>query len=139
MTSATCPSCGKALKPGAVICVQCGFDLRTGQKLTTEVISGTVGRTRPEGQQKFACEKYHICQLQGLSTKILVCDDNEEVVAYIHGRAHPLWTCFSVVVAVPLFFLVPVESSALWPSQPVPQKKSSVLNAAIVASLSTFA
>lgn len=108
MTSATCPSCGKALMPGAVLCVQCGFDLRTGQKLTTEVISGAVGHTRPEGQQKFAREKYQICQMQGLSTKILVCDDNEEVVAYIHGRAHPLWTCFTVVVAVPLFFLVPV-------------------------------
>src|SRR5262245_52825873 len=28
-----CPSCGAVLPPRAVLCVNCGFNLRTGQKL----------------------------------------------------------------------------------------------------------
>ena len=31
----TCPSCGGGLAPVAVICVNCGLNLRTGQKLQT--------------------------------------------------------------------------------------------------------
>ena len=38
-----------------------------------------------------------------------------------------------------LLFTVPVAISTRWPSQPVPQKKSSVVKAATVASLSTLA
>lgn len=30
-----CPSCGKALKRGAVLCVECGFNLQTGQRLAS--------------------------------------------------------------------------------------------------------
>jgi hypothetical protein len=30
-----CPSCRKALPAGAVICVQCGFNLQTGQRMST--------------------------------------------------------------------------------------------------------
>ena len=108
MASATCPSCGKALNSAAVLCIECGFDLRTGQKLDTEVVSGAASHERLGDQERFACEKYNLCQLQGVSTKILVCDNNEEVVAYIHGRARPFWTCFTVLVAAPMFFLVPV-------------------------------
>lgn len=33
----TCPDCGAALKQGAVLCVQCGLDLRVGKKLSTVV------------------------------------------------------------------------------------------------------
>lgn len=107
MASAICPSCGGALRSGAVLCVECGFDLRTGQKLQTRVRLRPVGRERPGEQERFTRDKYNLCQLQGASTKILVCDEDEEVVAYVHGRAHPLWTCFTVLVAAPLFFLVP--------------------------------
>lgn len=32
-----CPSCGNALRPGAVICVNCGYNLKEGRKLTTEI------------------------------------------------------------------------------------------------------
>jgi uncharacterized protein DUF4339 len=30
----TCPSCRTNLQPAAVVCIRCGFDLRTGKKLT---------------------------------------------------------------------------------------------------------
>ncbi|NQT15869.1 MAG: hypothetical protein HQ582_24145 [Planctomycetes bacterium] len=36
-TSSECPRCNASLIPGAVLCVRCGMDLRTGQKLTTAV------------------------------------------------------------------------------------------------------
>ncbi len=32
-----CPSCQAPLDENAVICVQCGLDLRTGKKLTTDM------------------------------------------------------------------------------------------------------
>lgn len=34
---ATCPECGQSVKPGAVICVGCGFNLKAGQKMQTDV------------------------------------------------------------------------------------------------------
>lgn len=30
-----CPSCGSGMQPGAVLCVTCGFNLKTGQKMNT--------------------------------------------------------------------------------------------------------
>lgn len=33
-TGKTCPSCGANLQPAAVLCIRCGFDLRTAKKLT---------------------------------------------------------------------------------------------------------
>ncbi len=35
-TPPDCPACGKALAPGAVLCIECGFDLRTGDRRKTE-------------------------------------------------------------------------------------------------------
>jgi hypothetical protein len=35
-TPPDCPACGKALSPGAVLCIECGFDLRTGDRRKTE-------------------------------------------------------------------------------------------------------
>jgi hypothetical protein len=32
-----CPNCGTALSPYAVLCVQCGFNLQTGQRLASDV------------------------------------------------------------------------------------------------------
>ncbi|MEO0587818.1 MAG: hypothetical protein AAF078_09275, partial [Planctomycetota bacterium] len=32
-----CPACNAKLKPGAVVCMNCGFNLQTGQKLSTAV------------------------------------------------------------------------------------------------------
>jgi hypothetical protein len=107
MTSTTCPSCGTSIESGAVLCIECGFDSRTGQKHETKVALAAKDQGRRGGHDRFACERFDLCLLQGVSTKILVCDNNADVVAYIHARARPLWTCFTILVAVPLFFLVP--------------------------------
>ena len=32
-----CPSCGKSLEAGAVLCIACGYNLKTGQKLSLVV------------------------------------------------------------------------------------------------------
>ena len=34
-SASACPSCGGALPEGAVFCVACGYDLRTGKQLQT--------------------------------------------------------------------------------------------------------
>ncbi len=34
-TEARCPECGADLPPGAVLCVNCGYDLREGRRLET--------------------------------------------------------------------------------------------------------
>ncbi len=44
-----CPSCNQKLKPGAVICVQCGFSLEQGRKLRTRVAEPTAAAVEPEG------------------------------------------------------------------------------------------
>lgn len=36
----SCPSCGAALAAGAVLCVNCGYNLKTGQTLSVVVESG---------------------------------------------------------------------------------------------------
>ena len=33
--AAKCPSCGSAVKPGAVICINCGFNFKSGKRLQT--------------------------------------------------------------------------------------------------------
>ena len=35
--AASCPSCGAEMAEGAVICVQCGLNVKTGEKLETQV------------------------------------------------------------------------------------------------------
>jgi len=43
--SATCPSCSGSIKPSAVICVKCGFNLKTGEKLAAaESKKGVLGK-----------------------------------------------------------------------------------------------
>lgn len=37
-SQSTCPGCGAALSPGAVLCVNCGFNLKTGKKLAAVVV-----------------------------------------------------------------------------------------------------
>ena len=36
--ASTCPSCGGSLAPGAVFCVNCGYNLKTGKTLTAAVV-----------------------------------------------------------------------------------------------------
>ncbi|MEM6332097.1 MAG: zinc ribbon domain-containing protein [Planctomycetota bacterium] len=38
-----CPSCNAKLKPGAVVCMNCGFNLQTGEKLSTSVGAAPTG------------------------------------------------------------------------------------------------
>lgn len=39
-----CPSCGQSIRPEAVICINCGFHLKEGKKLSTDI-----GVTQQEG------------------------------------------------------------------------------------------
>jgi hypothetical protein len=42
-TGHPCPSCGQRMKPGAVLCVNCGFNLQTGQRVASEAPPPTPG------------------------------------------------------------------------------------------------
>jgi hypothetical protein len=49
-----CPSCGKWLAPGAVVCIQCGFDKRLGRRLQTlKSLRRAVYLPRRSGVQSF--------------------------------------------------------------------------------------
>ncbi|MCF7854906.1 MAG: hypothetical protein K9N51_08915 [Candidatus Pacebacteria bacterium] len=48
VTARTCPHCGSAFPPGAVLCVQCGYDTRTGRKLNPQYSSPRHNR-KPNG------------------------------------------------------------------------------------------
>ena len=39
-STAGCPNCGTALPPGAVLCVNCGYNLKTGKTLSVVVEDG---------------------------------------------------------------------------------------------------
>ena len=41
--TSTCPNCGASLAEGAVFCVSCGYDLRTGKLLETVTGGGSEG------------------------------------------------------------------------------------------------
>ena len=41
-----CPECAAPIAPNAVLCVQCGFDLRSGRKTATETAAGKRVRRR---------------------------------------------------------------------------------------------
>lgn len=44
-----CPSCGNKVKPGAVICINCGFNLQAGKKMKTAVETGGGDNGAPAG------------------------------------------------------------------------------------------
>lgn len=51
---AKCPSCNQKVKPGAVICINCGFNLQAGKKISTKVEQAAeddapAGKARPAG------------------------------------------------------------------------------------------
>jgi hypothetical protein len=43
VASSACPSCGMGVAPGAVICVNCGTNLKTGKKLSTAKVAAGAG------------------------------------------------------------------------------------------------
>ncbi len=45
-----CPSCGQKVKPAAVICINCGFNLKAGKRLKTAVEVGDDDPPAPGGQ-----------------------------------------------------------------------------------------
>lgn len=40
-TSKSCPSCGESIPAAAVLCVACGYDFRTGKRLSTTIDTGS--------------------------------------------------------------------------------------------------
>lgn len=44
---ATCPSCGKPMVPGAVLCIGCGYDARTGATHHTQHVQAAVEQSEP--------------------------------------------------------------------------------------------
>jgi hypothetical protein len=76
---ATCPGCGMAVDPNAVLCVNCGTNLKTGKKLkTTSVAGGAAGGAgaapafdRPFGVKSVGDEKKKSPQAQKIMAIVL--------------------------------------------------------------------
>ena len=49
-TAVACPSCRRILDQGAVVCVGCGYDLRSGRAAKTKVTKASPAGGRPTGQ-----------------------------------------------------------------------------------------
>ncbi|MFI5379040.1 MAG: hypothetical protein ACHRHE_07080 [Tepidisphaerales bacterium] len=47
---ANCPGCGAAMEPGAVLCLNCGYNTRTGGQMTTEVAGGEAAPAATAGR-----------------------------------------------------------------------------------------
>src|SRR5947199_8749342 len=47
-----CPACKSDLNPGTAVCVNCGYDLRTGQYVSTQVDTGDDGEAAPAPKKK---------------------------------------------------------------------------------------
>ena len=46
-TASRCPSCGQDIKPGTVVCINCGYNLQTGAKIQTAVATDADGSNAP--------------------------------------------------------------------------------------------
>jgi ribosomal protein L40E len=56
-TNPVCPDCGAALPPDAVLCVACGLNLKTGQKMPSQLGTKAKPNTPPPTQEKKAAKK----------------------------------------------------------------------------------
>lgn len=72
--SPVCPSCHKSLPPEAKICVDCGFDLRTGKKLQTMIEKNTDRAAENEEDSPAAADTYRfLADDVGESAILCVC------------------------------------------------------------------
>jgi len=47
-----CPSCGANMKPGAVLCIGCGYNVQTGEAVVTAIIAPAVGAAAEAPMEK---------------------------------------------------------------------------------------
>ena len=50
----TCPNCGGNVPPGGVVCLACGFNVKTGKKSKTQVVGGKAAASSGGGSVDFA-------------------------------------------------------------------------------------
>ena len=55
-SASECPNCGEALGEGAVICIQCGYNLQTGEKMHTAEAVDDAGEGEDEEEEYEADE-----------------------------------------------------------------------------------
>ena len=60
-----CPNCGKSVKPGAVLCINCGFNMSSGQKVKTKV--GSASNTKSGGKPIHAAKAYKLAARHGVT------------------------------------------------------------------------
>lgn len=87
-----CPSCGKPIAPGAVVCTNCGLNIKSGKRLTVQTqdsppLRGAAGRASPAGALTSLAERLPPL---GLTIKLLLL---LALVAgagwWIYGFTHP--------------------------------------------------
>jgi hypothetical protein len=81
-----CPECSSPVAPGAALCVNCGFNLRTGAKVETQVLSGApkTGAPKTGKKKKKAAPKgpgMGKGEFTSFAQRRILADDPEEVAA----------------------------------------------------------
>ncbi|MEN6497436.1 MAG: hypothetical protein ABFD16_24325, partial [Thermoguttaceae bacterium] len=85
--SSSCPLCGAAIREKAVLCVSCGYDFRTGERLETEFV-----HRRPELGQD--------CSLRAWSRAVVRCVRNRPTLLRLAAAI--------ALIAAPFFLHYPV-------------------------------
>jgi len=78
-----CPSCGNAVKAGAVICMNCGYNLQTGQKVETAVNPGEAGAAKGGGKPAGEVPK-----LTGLAAAMVRQKADQDAIAADKDKEH---------------------------------------------------
>ncbi len=101
-TGVTCPSCLQEMKPGAILCVQCGYNTRTGEKLQshkTEAERTMLGHTLLD---KAAAEMEHDQKLQ----------------SKLQGAGLPWWALLLMLIGIIALAIVMIQASLMIGSSP---------------------
>jgi hypothetical protein len=80
-----CPSCGAGLKPGAVLCVQCGFHLETGGRVSSDL---TTRRAKAGSAER----------MLELAQETIEVEKSEE--RKMRSQGAPAWVLFAALVIV---------------------------------------
>ncbi|RMF39255.1 MAG: zinc-ribbon domain-containing protein [Planctomycetota bacterium] len=88
-TGPTCPDCGNEVKPGAILCTNCGYNLQTGEKLSTQL------RHRKKKKDEEPEEKFDNLYLQEAAENM---KRDMEMDARRERAAMPWWVLMSFLI-----------------------------------------
>ncbi|MEQ8790865.1 MAG: hypothetical protein RIC55_31675 [Pirellulaceae bacterium] len=107
-TGHPCPSCGQPMRPGAVLCVNCGFNLQTGQRVASDAPqTAAKPKDAEEGHGAAAAEE----MIAKASKELSETPISAEGTDFGEGTNPIAWV---VALCLPLLLGVAVFAIAMW-------------------------